>query len=62
MKARYRLRNDELSNFSDSKGKTKVYGKKNDVVTEVADYGNVMIVEGKDGIKYPAVKTNLIKI
>lgn len=39
--------------------KDVVYGKAGDEVTIISDCVNVMIVEGKDGVRYPCSKDNL---
>lgn len=52
----YRLSEDVLSNF-----KGRVYGQRMDLVTQIADYGSVLIVEDKKGNRFPVRKAQLIE-
>lgn len=54
-----KLREDIKSNFHKD-GKEKIYGKMNDPVTQVADRGEVLIVESKKGERFSVNKKLLI--
>jgi hypothetical protein len=58
----YLLRCDITSGRMDKKGKPVIYGKKGDKVTEISDHDTVLIVEGKDGERFPAEKQHLIAV
>ena len=52
-----RLNCDIISAFRESKSKFKLYGKKNEEVSIVADHSGILIVENKSKERY-AVKTD----
>lgn len=53
-KKKYLLSEDILSNYFDKRGgKPIVYGKRGEKVTEISNCGNVLIVENKDGNRFP---------
>jgi len=56
---KYLLRGDEFSHFRNDKGKHDLYGKKGELVTEVSDHSEVIIVESKQGSRFPVLKKNL---
>lgn len=59
-KKKYRLNSDVFSVFY--KGNKPIqYGARWDLVTEVSDRGNVVIVEAKDGRRFPVKKEKLIE-
>lgn len=57
----YLLAEDITSNYKD-KGKPIVYGKRGEKVTEVGDHGNVVIVESKNGNRFPAPMDKLTEL
>lgn len=49
---------DDIVSFGKDK---RIYGKKNDEVKIISDCGNVLILEGPDGERFPAPKDKVIE-
>lgn len=58
MAVKYRLLEDILS----YNRKAKPYGLQSEIVTEIADYDNMLIVEDKKGNRFPVLKTKVKQI
>jgi len=62
MQNEYILLSDQISCFRNKKDKQVMYGRKGEKVKEISDCNNVMVVEGKNGDRFPVEKIFLQSI